>query len=221
MWFNPPYHKGVRTNVARVFNKMVERYFPKGSLLGKLFNRNNVKVSYCTTRNVKAHIDEHNRRVLNDKGEEGQSGCNCRSKANCPLKGKCQTKNLVYQADVLSDNNNKKMTYYGQTKRTFKARYTEHKTSFNNSKVGHLKSELAAYVWKLKKENTDYEIQWSIKKTGFAYRNGVKNCDLCAWEKLSIALGDPESTLNSRTEILAKCRMKRKYKLSNFITKPP
>ena len=125
---------------------------------------------------------------------------------------------MVYQADVVTEN--KRMTYFGQTKRTFKKRVTEHKTSFNNSRTGHLQSELAGHVWKLKREGTEHRIEWSIKKLGFAYKNGARYCDLCAWEKLSIALGDPETTLNSRTEILAKCRRKRRYKLENFL-KPP
>ena len=63
-------------------------------------------------------------------------------------------------------------------------------------------------------------MDWSIKKLGFAYRNGAKYSDLCAWEKLCIALDDPKTILNSRTEILAKCRWKRRYKLDNFLNKP-
>ena len=113
------------------------------------------------------------------------------------------------------------MTYFGQTKGTFKARFQEHKTSFSVQKNGHTKSELAAYVWKLKKEGGRYTVEWSIKQVGFPYRNEGKHCDLCACEKLSIALGDPDTTLNSRTEILAKCRGKKRFKLSNFYKIPP
>ena len=49
-WFNPPYNKNTKTCVAKEVLKLVSKHFPKGSELGKLFNRSTVKVSYCTTR---------------------------------------------------------------------------------------------------------------------------------------------------------------------------
>ena len=68
-------------------------------------------------------------------------------------------------------------------------------------------------MWELKRANTDYEIKWSIKCKAYPYSSGMKRCDLCLQEKTTIAMANPKTTLNSRTEILAKCRHKRKYTL--------
>ena len=46
IWFNPPFSKNVKTNIARSFLKLVDTHFPIGNKLHKIFNRNTVKVSY-------------------------------------------------------------------------------------------------------------------------------------------------------------------------------
>ena len=52
IWFNPPYSENVQTNVARSFLSLIDKHFPKAHILHKLFNRNNVKVSYSCTSNM-------------------------------------------------------------------------------------------------------------------------------------------------------------------------
>ena len=42
----------VETNIAKKFLQLVSKHFPKGHKLSKLFNRNNVKVSYSCMPNV-------------------------------------------------------------------------------------------------------------------------------------------------------------------------
>ena len=45
IWFNPPWNDEVSTNVAMKFLSMIiDRHFPKGSTLGKHFNRSTVEV---------------------------------------------------------------------------------------------------------------------------------------------------------------------------------
>ena len=114
-------------------------------------------------------------------------------------------------------------TYIGMTERAFKQRYTEHKQSLpsrtsrmdpveRKKKYEH-KSELSAYAWKLHEEGTGYKIKWKIHSKAYPYRGGSRRCDLCLSEKLVIALSDPETTLNSRSELTSKCRHKWKYSL--------
>ena len=179
------------------------------------FNSSTIKVSYSTTKNMKAHIDKHNRQVLNPKVDTTEpSGCNCKKSDDCPLSGNCVQKSVVYQADV-NNNIDPKMTYYGLTENTFKSRFYGHKSSFKNEeKKG--STALSKYVWKLINENKPATVKWSIKARSFAYKPGSRHCDLCLVEKTTIALADPACTLNSRTEIMAKCRHKRKYCLSKF-----
>ena len=122
--------------------------------------------------------------------------------------------------------------------RTFKQRFVEHKTSFSTPKKiltrGNVqvsikeqidekrkKSELAAHVWALKDKGKKFRIEWRIIRRAFPYRNNTKNCDLCVNQKTCIGLSDPKSTLNSRNEILHKCRNKTKFSLASLLKKPP
>ena len=49
IWFNPPFSTNVKYRVGEKFLKLVEKCFPKGSSLYKLFNKNHMKVSYKTS----------------------------------------------------------------------------------------------------------------------------------------------------------------------------
>ena len=139
------------------------------------------------------------------------------------MEGRCLEESLVYDANVHSKYGTK--TYHGLTERSFKQRYTEHKQSLpsktskmdpaeRRAKYEH-KTELSAYCWKLHEEGTDYSIDWKINSKAYAYRSGARRCDLCIQEKVTIALADPEVTLNSRSELTSKCRHKWKYKLQH------
>ena len=52
IWFNPPYSQNVETNVAKSFLCLIDKHFPKSHKLHKIFNRNNLKVSYSCTTNM-------------------------------------------------------------------------------------------------------------------------------------------------------------------------
>ena len=87
--------------------------------LHKLFNRNNVKVSYSSLPNFKKVINGHNKNILNE--QEKPSPCNCRDKTSCPLKGTCQHKNLVYSCKVSTPDLKQNHPHYiGFTEHTFK-----------------------------------------------------------------------------------------------------
>ena len=45
-WFNPPFSKNITTQVGQKFLKLIDKHFPVGSKLQKVFNRNMIKVSY-------------------------------------------------------------------------------------------------------------------------------------------------------------------------------
>ena len=42
--FNPPFNKAVFTDIAKIFLRLINSYFPKSHRLHKIFNRNTVKV---------------------------------------------------------------------------------------------------------------------------------------------------------------------------------
>ena len=84
-----------------------------------------------------------------------------------------------------------------------------HKKQVNNT-------ELSKYLWKLKEENVDCNLQWSIKAYASSYKCGTRKYDLCLTKKMIIARSDSKKLLNKRTELVSKCRQRSKFLLSNI-----
>ena len=68
--------------------------------------------------NMNSIISPHNHSILNPA--KTNYGCNCRDKTNCPFQNQCLTPNIVYQADVSNNVNNKKSVYLGVSETPFK-----------------------------------------------------------------------------------------------------
>ena len=84
------------------------------------------------------------------KEHSEKRSCNCRVKENCPLDGKCLHKCVVYQANVITNNECKE--YFGTVEGEFKLRYNNHTMSFRHKE--HVNdTELSKYLRKLKEEN--------------------------------------------------------------------
>jgi hypothetical protein len=63
------------------------------------------------------------------------------------------------------------------TATTFKERYVNHTSSFRHKKDSN-KTELSKHIWKLKENNQDYTIKWSILKHAISYTGGSKRCNM-------------------------------------------
>ena len=136
-----------------------------------------------------------------------------RVKDNCPLDGLCLHECIAYQANVITNNQCKE--YFGTAEGEFKLRYNNHTMSFRHKKRVN-DTELSKYLWKLKEENADYNLQWSIKTYAFPYKCGTRKYDLRLTEKMIIARSYPRKLLNKRTELVSKCRHGNKFLLSNI-----
>lgn len=64
IWFNPTFSKNVQTNIGREFLNLIENCFPPNHKLRKLFNKNNLELSYSCSPNIKQIIDGHNKTNL-------------------------------------------------------------------------------------------------------------------------------------------------------------
>ena len=64
IWFNWPHNVNVKTNIGRIFLRLIDRHFPRHHKYGKLFNRNNIKISYSCMPNKASVIRNHNTRLL-------------------------------------------------------------------------------------------------------------------------------------------------------------
>ena len=79
----------------------------------------------------------HNYKILNDKPREtGINNCNCRKKCHtCHLPNSCQTKCIIYQANIDCDiAGYKQKCYLGSCEITFKDRFGNNKKLFNHVK---------------------------------------------------------------------------------------
>ena len=175
IWFNPPYNKNVITNVGNAFLKLIKKHFTKENNLRKIFNKNNVKVSYSCTENVRSIITAHNKKVSSNK-DVNVNPCNCRNKEKCPLENNCRIDSVIYKCEVTAPDHEKKV-YIGLTEKDFKHRYNGHNNSLNNVKYKN-STTLSTYVWSLKDKNIVPKLKWSIIKKVKAYSNMSKTCRL-------------------------------------------
>ena len=179
IWFNPPYSTNVRTNVGRNFLSLVDKHFPSSNPLHKIFNRNSVKVSYSCMNNCKSVISKHNIGILSKSKTataptaNGNDNCNCRNTDNCPLQKNCLIESVVYKAEVEVGKESSTKEYIGMTSTTFKKRFANHKTSFENPDKRN-STELSKYIWQLNKEKRRFSIKWTILKQTPSYRSGAK-----------------------------------------------
>ena len=217
IWFNPPFSKNVRTPIGKRFLKLVDKHFPEENKLHAIFNRSTVKVSYSCMQNVASIIRNHNKRtVRNNQSPSPERACNCRKPDQCPLEGKCLTAGLVYKATVTITDSGTTKHYIGSTEGPFKQRYANHLTSTRHERYEN-STELSKYVWKLKRSGANFEVRWSICEKAKAYSGASKHCGLCLAEKYHIATADKQTALNSRTELVSKCRHRNKFALSNYL----
>ena len=89
IWFNPPYSKSVKTNIGRIFIKLISKHFPPNHKFAKIFNKNTIKLSYSCMPNITSKINGHNKNIVQPKPTEPQKLWNCLVKEDCPLNGLC------------------------------------------------------------------------------------------------------------------------------------
>ena len=64
IWFNPPYSKNVKTNIGKIFFKLLHKYFPPSHSFHKIFNKKSFKISYSCMRSMNPIISAHNCSIL-------------------------------------------------------------------------------------------------------------------------------------------------------------
>ena len=90
-------------------------------------------------------------------------------------------------------------TYIGLCSTDFKSRFNNHKSSFYDEDK-ETETKLSKYIWKLSREEIEYEISWKICSLAPAYKKETQVCNLCLMEKTLILLADKNNLLNKRQE---------------------
>ena len=110
IWFNPSYSLNIKTNIGKVFLKLVRKHFLRSHKFNKIFNLNTIKISYSSKPNVKNLIKQHNSKILSNDQDKIQWPCNYRMKESCLLNVKCLHQCMVYKVEVTTNNTYKE--YY-------------------------------------------------------------------------------------------------------------
>ena len=63
-WFNPPNSNNVLTNIGKSFLTILDKHSPKSHRLHRIFNHNNVKISYSAMPNFASVINSHNKKIM-------------------------------------------------------------------------------------------------------------------------------------------------------------
>ena len=162
---------------------------------------------------IESEISKSNLKIIeaSKNQEKNETTCNCRVKTSCPVEGKYLSRSVIYKATVT--HNNKEFHYIGSTARDFKIRYNEHIHSFRNKNLRE-STKLSSFIQaaKFSKEMTKKNVKWKIIHK-INQRKPSKICSLCNVERLEIAFSDKKSSLNSRTELIGKCRHFAKFYL--------
>ena len=198
---------------------LINKHFPRHHKFYKLFNKNNVKVSYSCMPNMKSIINMHNKKIINPPIKNQERACNCINKLDCPLQQKCLITNTIYKACITSSEENyENKIYYGTSETIFKKQYANHKKSFNHQQYKN-DTELSNEYWRMKNENKDPKVTWETLGIYQPYNRSTKRCMLCLNEKVYIALHKDSNILNKRTEFVSKCRHNSKFTLANYDSK--
>ena len=169
---------------------------------------------------MKKIISSHNAKVMRkSEPTPADRTCNCRTKANCPLDGKCLVNNLVYQATLTptpTPPNNPTINppqpidqtplyYIGLTSTTFKERLGNHKKSFNHRKYSQ-DTCLSKKIWQLRdEEGLECEVKWKLIERAQPFSPISGECALCTLEKYYILFKPELATINKRNEVNNHC----------------
>ena len=146
IWYNRPFSRNIKTNVAKHFFKLLNKHFRKNHEY-EIFNKINIKVSYSCVDNMKKVINSHNKYVASKKDQVNQNP------NTCPLDNKCLTSKIVYSVEIITDDQQLSKFYLGICGTECKTRFNNHKKSFRH-RENEKDTELSKYIWELKDKQT-------------------------------------------------------------------
>ena len=213
IYYNPPFSLGVKTNIGKEFLRLLRTHFHRNHKFHKLFNKNNVKLSYSCTRNIASILSSHNKSIVRVPPPDVTRECNCVDREQCPMGNKCLSQNIFYEGVVTERPVGEEKDYRGLTSGIWKKRYAVHKQGMNFRK--HSKAcELTKHVWEIKDRNNTFDIKWKILETVRGqFVGGV--CKLCTTETMLINEHPDKSRLLNK-QAIQKCMHGGQFLLSKY-----
>ena len=193
-----------------MFLALIDKSFPHGHPLKKICNRNTIKLSYKCTPNMSSVISARNAKLLAAPPAPEGKTCSCPKTKSCPLGGKCLSESMVYRTTIAQENT-KVNTYTGLTCNTFKKRLYAHEQSFKNPEKK--QTSLSKHIRNLKAKKVKHTIKWEQVDRAKTYSPVSGICALCTKEKFYITFKPGINPLNSKSEMFANCRHKKRLLL--------
>ena len=194
MWFNSTYILDVSTNIDEKLFSLLDKHFSRKHQLHKLFNHNNVKVSYSSLPNFKSVIDGHNKNILMSK--KNLLDVAVRTKTSYPLKGSWQHKNLLYFCKVSTPDLKENHPHYiGFIEHTCKDRLYKHNSSFKYESK-RTPTELSNFIWDKKKDKINVDLDCNILNKAKSYSRVSENA--CYVLQINIASFSLQRILNKQ-----------------------
>ena len=203
-----PFCRLTNINIGKYFLHLLNKHFNRDNPLSRIFNRNTVKISYSCTKNMYNILINYNKRLLNELITRDR---NYRNKEECPLGGRCNSRNVVYQACIspMEQQRGGEGVYIGISAGNWKQRWYNHKHSFSNPKLRY-QTALWKYFWGLKDQGLSPQIKRRIIRHSSTANSFNGRCNLCLNEKISIInFKNWKLSLNERNELVFKCRQRK------------
>ena len=163
-------------------------------------------------KSVGSIISSHGRHIL--KPNQESFGCNCRDKSDCPLNNECLTPDIVYEAQIADNANDDQKRCLGASETPCGEVFGGHKRDFKHKRCEKC-TELSKYVWSLQSQGIIPNIRWRIVKKVYSVVSS-NYCKLCLTEKFYIIESlDDKNLLNTKSELVSKCRHQNKLLLCN------
>lgn len=171
IWFSPPYSRIFKTNIFKKLLQLIRKNFNKNPKLNRTFNKNTLKLSYCSIPNICSVVKQQNERIWNDEAKSHAT--NYRVKDNFPLNGKCLDTCIIYKANVITDTKN--FTYFGACEGNLKTTTTTTRSGSEND------TELSKLILNLNDNSKILSIEYKT----VSYKCGSQGCKFCLSEKVS------------------------------------
>ena len=140
--------------------------------------------------------------------------CNCRKPADCPMAGNYLRSSVIYQATGTTEDSKPDQIYVGLTETSFKTRFANHKSSFNDPSK-RVSTVLSKHVWHLKEAKLKFGITWKFLKQTTPFSPVSNRRNLCLLEKYFIICRPELATLNKRNKLVTSCRHANKFLSKN------
>ena len=183
--------------------------------LSKITDKNNEKISYSCTNNISKIIYYHYKKSIDkiywNNNDKSKQSCNCKIKNECPLGNTCNLNNILYQSNISTkETNTNGKAYIGITSLNWKFRYYNVHQSLKNPT---LKNQTAQYkyYWYLKELGLTSIINWKIIKRFSSASSLHGRNNLCLEEIIYILKYRNTNLLNTRNELMTKCRHRNKF----------